>query len=435
MTRNFDAIVIGGGSGGVAFSRKAGVMGASVCLIEKNLLGGTCINRGCVPKKLMWQATWTHERARAACEQGLAPVPPRPDFAKLQERISDKLSSIRQSYAVSLDQAGVTVLEGEAALTGPREVMLNGEKLTAEKIVLATGATPQLADIEGIDRAETSDDIFGWQSLPKSLALLGAGYIGSEFASIFRGLGVEVHLIDADDGILSGFDSDMTEIARDILGTRGVELHLGDAPNVIRAQDGGFLIKLQSGKELNVERVVAATGRAPRTDLPGGMTDTLEIARTGAFAVDDGLQTSQEGIYALGDCADRLPLTPVATRDGDRLAQRLFGKGMPALIDLSLVAQAAFTMPPIAQVGKPDDAVNATGADLSDGVLTPERHWTTVSARKVARGGPDGLLGVAALGFGAPDIVTALGAALEGSDAAASTGIHPTTAEEYIGRA
>lgn len=433
MTEDFDAIVIGGGSGGVAFARTAGRLGARVCLIEKDRIGGTCVNRGCVPKKLMWQATWTHERTRAACAQGIAPTPPLPDFTRLQALIAAKLDTIRDSYRTGLEEAGVTIRHGTAALTAPGIVEIDGDRLGAAQIVLATGAKPQRPAFKGADLAQTSDDIFGWTDLPERLTLLGGGYIGCEFAAIFRGLGVEVDLIEPGERLLSGFDADIAAEALCILRQRGVRVHLGAAPCAITRADTALCVHLDTGAKVRADRVVAATGRAPRTRLPGGVTDGLETTENGALAVDGDLRTSQPGLYAVGDCADRLPLTPVATRDGEILAQRLFGGGNPPLIDLSLVARACFTMPPIAQIGTPDGAGCETGPDLSDGALTPKGHWTTRSARKIARD-DRGLAGVAAMGFGAPDIVTALGAALPGSDTRAVTGIHPGTAEEFVGR-
>lgn len=433
MTRTFDTIVIGGGSGGVAFATTAAQLGASVCLIEKDAIGGTCVNRGCVPKKLMWEATWTHERLRAACEQGLAPAPPRPDFPTLQERITEKQEDIRHSYSDSLRQAGVTTLFGTAVVTDAHTVTVGDDTYSADTLVLAIGATPKIPDFKGVEFAQTSDDVFGWTTLPRSLALLGAGYIGSEFASIFAGLGVDVHLVDPNERVLSGFDGDIAHLTAEVMRTRGVTLHLGTTPSALEKAADEMCVSLGNGTAITVDEVIVATGRAPRTELPGGFTKTLKTAGSGAFAVDDGLQTSHPGVFAVGDCADRLPLTPVATRDGETLAHRLYGPECPPLIDLSFVARAAFTMPPIAQIGQFDNVETEVDFDLIEAALTPPEHWTARTGRKVKEGS-EGLLGVAALGTSAPDIVTALGAALVGSNTRAVTGIHPGAAEEFVGR-
>lgn len=430
---DFDAIVIGGGSGGLAFARQAAGCGARVLMVEKNMIGGTCVNRGCVPKKLLWEAAWQHVQASAAAARGLRPPPPRPDFAALHGAVRDASAAIRASYESDFEAQGLTFYHAEAALTGPGEVTISGERHTARHIVLAIGAPPERPDFDGADLTATSDDVFGWDSLPSSLVLVGGGYIGCEFASIFAAFGVRVTIVETGDRLLEGFDAGLAGAALEILKTRGVDIRLGRAPGRITRDGSGLRLTLDDGAVVTADRIVSATGVAPASTLPGGFADDLKRAGTGAYAVDDGLQTSMPGLFALGDCADRLPLTPVATRDGDILARRLFSDQMPDLIDLSLVASAAFVMPPIAQMGDLSGAAPLRdGAELISGALTPEDHWSARTACTTA--GMNGRLsGVAALGPTAPDLVTALGAAVAG-DPEAATGIHPTFGEEFVGR-
>lgn len=432
MSERFDAIVIGGGSGGLAFARQAAGCGARILMVEKDLLGGTCINRGCVPKKLMWEAAWQHVRARAAADRGVHGAPPPVDFGALHAAVRNKSAAIRDSYENDLKEPHLTLKRAEAALTGPDEVIVNGERLNADHIVIATGARPKRPDFDGAELIGTSDDVFGWKRLPASLALIGGGYIGCEFASIFAAFGVRVTLVETGDRLLGGFDADLAQVSLDILRARGVDVRLGAEPERIVEGAGGLGVHLKGGQTVEVELAVAAIGLEPATSLPGGFSATLELAETGAFAVDDGLQTSSPGVHALGDCADRLPLTPVATRDGDTLARRLFSDDTPDLIDLSLVASAAYVMPPIAQVGDLADAPPRHGADLVSDALTPRDHWTARTACKtVADQGR--MRGVAVLGPTAPDLVSALAASVADSPEAA-TGIHPTFGEEFVGR-
>lgn len=430
---DYDAIVIGGGSGGLAFARQAARCGARVLLVERDALGGTCVNRGCVPKKLMWEAAWHHARAAATAAHGWRASPGAVDFGALMEAVSAKTRGIRDRYADTFDGTAQPGLRrGTAAVTAPGEVVVDGETLTARHVVLATGARPQRPPFDGAQEAEVSDDIFAWRDLPRSMILVGGGYVGSEFAAIFAALGVRVTLVDTGKQMLSGFDADISEAVREVFLARGIDLRLEATPARLERLSGGMRLTLEDGTRLEADRVVAATGRRPNTDLPGGLCDRLDIAESRAFAVDDGLRTSAPGVFALGDCADRLPLTPVATRDGDWLGRRLFSGVSAGPIDLSLVARAAFVMPPVAQVGDCGEADRKAGIDLVSGALVRDGHWTARTLRKnMIRDGA--LSAVVAMGPSAPDIVTALGAAIAG-DIRQATGIHPSLAEEFVGR-
>lgn len=432
MSQRFDTIVIGGGSAGLAFARTAAQHGAKVALVEQEALGGTCVNRGCVPKKLMWEAGWHHLSSQARAAQGLVALPATPDFAQLQKRIAEKTHDIRDSYGDAFQQENLTLIRGKAKISDPTSISVGDDPLRCDTLVQATGARPQIPDVDGAALAMTSNDVFQWETLPASLTLLGGGYIGCEFAAIFAAFGVEITLIDPDERLLGGFDADLAAAARSALEAQGVGVLLGSAPDQLVQRDGSICTVLKDRTEVTAERVVAATGRTPNTDIPGGFTQMLDLADSGAFAVDDGLQTSAPGVYAIGDCADRLPLTPVATRDGEALAHRLFGDDGTDMIDLSYVATAAFVMPPVAQVGNLQDAEAKEGTDLAGGVLTPNEHFIMRTCRKRHfRNGE--LRGAAAMGADAPEIITALAAIIAGGPSRA-TGIHPTFAEELVGR-
>ncbi len=429
----FDAIVIGGGSAGLAFARKARDLGAKCLMIERDHLGGTCVNRGCVPKKLLWDVAWACVKQQASDERS---VPP--DFAALQRDIARKIETIRDSFRDDIDGAGLELRKGAATLDEHGRIVRIGEDaFSAPHIVIATGARPAALEIPGRDFAQTSDDVLGWTEIPDRIVFLGGGYIGCELASIFAALGAEVSIVDPGDRILAQFDADLAERARQILQTRGVEIRLGVAPQSITDTGPGLEVRLEDGTTLSGDRIVAAVGRTPNIDTFGPLASALRTAQSGALQIDDRFETSARGVYAIGDVADRLPLTPVATRDGEALARMLFDGSPAEPIDLFLVATAAFVMPPIAQVGETETRELATGADLSDGALVPEGHWSAATAHKVQRNA-EGLLGAALMSETAADMITpfaGLVAAASGKDPVdAPTGVHPTFGEETLGR-
>ncbi|MEL6644900.1 MAG: FAD-dependent oxidoreductase [Pseudomonadota bacterium] len=434
MPPSYDSIVIGGGSGGLAFAKAAAGLGARVLLVERAALGGTCVNRGCVPKKLLWDAGWHREWALAAEAQGVICGGAWVDYGRLRARIGAKIDGIRASFTADLAARGITVVAGEARLEVDRAVVVDGRRYTADRVVLATGARPAAVAIEGGGLAETSDDLFTWTALPRRVAILGGGYIGCEFAAILRAFGTSVVLIEPADRVLDGFDAGLVEAAAEVLLTRGVDLRLGTAPHRIAPMAGGFQVACDDGEVVQADRVIAAVGRDPNVDVPGGLCETLDRVETGAFSVSDLFETSAARVHAIGDCADRLPLTPVATRDGEVLAQQLYGSGaMP--VDLGLVATAAFVMPPVAQVGEMGGEAQ-NGQDLAETVMTGAGHWMTRTVHRV-NGQGDTVAGAALMGAGAGDMIAGLGALValgRGQGRDAVTAVHPTFSEEFLGR-
>ncbi|ROU02888.1 dihydrolipoyl dehydrogenase family protein [Histidinibacterium lentulum] len=426
MEQSFDAIVVGGGSAGLSFARTAADLGASVALIEPGPIGGTCVNRGCVPKKLLWDAAWRHVR------RGLLPgaSPPPPDFGPLQAAIGTKLRAIHASYEEDLARRGVLRLSAAATVHRDGSVEVSGERLRSDRVILACGARPTALDIPGAELALTSDDLLCWTTLPSSAVFLGAGYIGCELAGILAALGVEVSLVDPSDRILDGFDPDLAGAALDILRERGLTVHLGATPARITDENGARRVHFDDGGSIAAECIVNATGRSPNVDRLGPISSKLETAKSGAVVVDETFRTALPGVHAIGDAADRLPLTPVATRDGETLAQQLFAADPPAPIDLAFVATAAFVMPPVAQVGDPDRGRAAGGQDLAQTALAPEQHWSTRTLKKIAPGGTD-ICGVALMSDAAAEMIAPFAALVAGGRVAA-TGVHPTFGEDLI---
>ncbi len=434
MSQQPDLVVIGGGSGGIAAAKRAARHGAKVVLVEAAELGGSCVNRGCVPKKLLWQTAkhWQNRQGLARSTGTEAGVL---DFAPLMTSIHDHISGLQESFEDQLDDEGVQLLRGRASVRDDGSVRIGDETLNPRKVLVATGAKPNMPDIEGKQHVSTSDDVFRWTSLPKSLLIVGGGYIGAEFASIFNALGVQMTLVQMGERILPRFDETAVQIVTDALRHQGVTFVFDAKPTAVSQTYDGYAVALDTGEKYFAERVVYAIGRSANLSCVDG--DDLAIADSGALEIDKDFQTSRDGLYAIGDAADRLPLTPVATRDGETFADRAFGDGAEP-IDLSLVATAAFTLPSsVAQIGELDGsgADGTTGA-LQSAIFSPDTEMT-----QYHRIDFDGarLAGAVLVGESASDTIAPLAALIAKSSSAkdavaAATAIHPSFAEEFIGR-
>lgn len=437
MTRqDYDSIVIGAGSAGLAFATTAAGRGARIALIQRAELGGTCVNRGCVPKKIMWAAGQVLTRfggAAARCIAGDA----RLDFAELVRTRDAKIEQIRESYEEKVADAGATLVRDEAEVSSASCVRVGGQDLTTGQVILATGAHPALLRIEGSAHLSDSGDVLSWRELPARIVIVGGGYIGCEFAAIFNAFGVDVTLVHGGPRILDNFDEALARHVQAGLEQSGVTVMTDDAVTAVMQNAGCLTYQLKSGNTGTADRVVAAIGRAPNTSCLGALADRLEVASSGALEVDAGLQTSVPGVYAIGDAADRLPLTPVATADGTALAHMLHGQG-GTLVDLNLVATTTFVYPPAAFVGAVGQGEVREGCatPLSDSVLAPSE----AQASDLYRIGVDpqtrALTGVQLVADGAEDMI-ALAAALVAARAPAetlaqATPIHPSFAEEFF---
>ncbi len=364
-----DIIVIGGGSAGIACARTAAGLGADVLLAEPGELGGTCVNRGCVPKKLLWATADTVRRTRAMLGSGALTGSVAVDLARHRELRDDHIAGLRRSYAETLAQAGVTVCRDRALVVGPGRVRIGETEHAAPHVVLATGGRPATIPIPGAALVDTSDDVLRWTDLPATLLVVGGGYIGCEFAAMFAALGVRVTLVTDTDRVLVEFSDASARVAQRNLEGQGIDIRTATKPERFeRHGDGdgsGLSVRLDDGTEARFARVLLATGRDADLDAMGD----LAVARTdgGTVATDDDYATSVPGLFAIGDVSDRLPLTPVATADGVALAHRLTGHGdAPAArrVDLGCVATAAFVMPTIAEVGDLSGAQGETFAPL-----------------------------------------------------------------------
>lgn len=431
---HFDSIVIGGGSGGLAFARQAAALGARILLIEKEDLGGTCVNRGCVPKKILWSAGDLNRSMAAAHSVRVADAP-HLSFETLARRRDDHIAGLRDGFEDSLADDGVTLLRGTAQVDGTT-VSVAGSEYTAAQVIIATGARPATLDIDGAEHLVDSRDVLSWTTLPASIAIVGGGYIGCEFAAIFRALGVDVTLIHDGDRVLDTFPATLADHVQTGLRQSGIAITLNAGLSAANAQGDQLGYTLTNGTKGVAEAVCAAVGRTPNTDNLGPLSDRLALADNGAIKVDARLATNVPGVHALGDAADRMPLTPVATADGTQLAHILHGQG-GALLDLDDVATTTFVYPPAAFVGDTGNTPRAgTFRPLSNNILTdasgPEPQLYRVGFDRSGT-----LTGAEIVADHAEDLIALLAslrkAGAQAHDLDRVIPVHPSFAEEFTG--
>jgi len=438
---DFDLFVIGGGSAGVRAGRIAAGHGARVGVAEARFWGGTCVNVGCVPKKLLVQAAEYGALAEDSRGFGWNGTRPQHDWAALIAAKDREVGRLSGLYRQMLEAAGARVFEARARFLDPHTLAVGEARVTAERIVIATGGHPVALDIPGRALGIISDDAFALPAMPRRVAIIGSGYIAVEFAGIFAGLGAETHLVYRQALPLRGFDADLREGLAEALAADGIALHPRTRPTRIEEAGGGRVLHLDDGGAVAADLVFFATGRTP--NVAGLALEKAGVATrpNGAIVVDSAWQTSQPHIYAIGDVTDRLLLTPVATAEGHALADALFGPG-PRPYNFAAVPTAVFSSPPIATMGLTEEEAAARGpAEIYLTRFTPLRHMLTGRKRrtvmKLVVEPPRGrVLGAHMLGEDAPEIMQGLAVAMNAgatkADLDRTIGIHPTAAEEFV---
>lgn len=439
-----DFFVIGGGSGGVRAARIAATHGARVALAEFYRMGGTCVLRGCVPKKLYAYASRFADDFADA--EGYGWTVPQPDFSwsKLvaaKEREITRLSAI---YRATLEKAGVTTYECRATIVGPHEVSLEtGARLSAKHILVATGSSPEFRpSIPGIDLAISSDEIFDLPAFPQRLLAVGSGYIALEFASIFTRLGSAVTVAFRGSEILRGFDQDMRDGLHAALRHAGIDLRPMTLPTAIERTAEGLSVTLSDGSALIVDQVLVATGRAPATHDLGLEGLGVKLDSLGEVVVDRFSTSTVPSIHAVGDVTNRINLTPVAVREGHALADTLFG-GKPTAVDHANVASAVFTTPEIGTVGLTEiqardafDIVDIYKATFRPMKAVLSGRADTTIMKIVVDGSSDRVIGIHVLGHEAGEMIQLISIAVHmgatKADFDATMAVHPTMAEELV---
>ena len=357
MSFDYDLFVIGGGSGGVRAGRVAAETGAKVALAEEYRMGGTCVIRGCVPKKLMVFASGYAGKIDEAAEYGWDVSRGPFDWSTFWPRLRAELDRLEGIYRTNLARPGADIYDQRAVLEDAHTVRLaDGQRFTAKHILIATGGTPfKPPETPGIELAGTSNDVFLMEDLPKSMLIVGGGYIACEFACIFNGLGVETTQYYRGAQILRGFDDEARGHIAELIQGRGVNLHVGTDVMEMQERDGGIWVKSSDGREIVVDKVIYATGRKPNTEGLGLEEAGVKLGRWGQIEVDAYSQSSVPSIFAVGDVTDRVNLTPVAIREGQAFVETVF-KANPTKPDHELIPSAVFTQPELGTVGLTEEA-------------------------------------------------------------------------------
>jgi glutathione reductase (NADPH) len=459
MPFDYDLIVIGAGSGGVRASRISAGHGARVAVIEESRPGGTCVIRGCVPKKLLMYGSAFSAEAEDAAGFGWQVSVDGHDWSALIEAKDRELDRLEAIYRSLLTNAGVELIEGCGTIAGPHDVMVGDRRLTAERILVATGGWPQIPDVPGLaEHGITSNEALDLAVRPDRVLVYGAGYIAVEFASIFNGFGIETHLVYRADLPLRGFDEDIRQEIATALSGRGIILHPGCTVTNVTAQSDGQktgsqkmvsqkmgsqkTVSLSDGTDIVVDQVMAATGRRPNTSGLGLAEAGVTLGPHGEVPVDATSQTEVNSIYAVGDVTDRVALTPVAIAEGHAFADSIYG-GRPRQVTHANIPSAVFTQPPIASVGLTEDEARSRYGEITVFVSRFNAMKNTISGRSektlmklVVETASDRVVGAHMLGPDAGEIMQGIGVAIIAgatkADFDATIGIHPTAAEEFV---
>ena len=432
----YDLITLGAGSGGVAASRRAATHGAKVAIVEGRRVGGTCVLRGCVPKKLLMYAAQMHDAFDEARGYGWSLDAPTFDMARWAAAKAAETARLEGVYRTLLRDSGVTLIEGWARLEDDRTVVVGGQRLRARHVLIATGSSPVTDSIPGIEHCATSDDLLDLHALPRRAAVIGGGFIAVEFASMLCRLGVEVTLFFRDRAPLRGFDEMLRSGASSALQDAGVALRPGVVPAQVQRMDSGLRLRFKDHC-LDFDWVLNATGRRPNTQ---GLD--LALDARGAVPVDDSLQTTLPGVYAIGDVTNRKNLTPVAIAEGRALADSLFGP-TPRRVDLSLVPSAVFMLPPIGTVGPTEAEALAAGHTLRvyEASFRPMKQafvggTERTQMKLLVDDAKDRVLAAHMIGADAPEIIQSLAVALTAGATKShfdrTMALHPTAAEEFV---
>lgn len=439
---DYDLITIGAGSGGVRASRLAGGYGARVAVCEEDRVGGTCVLRGCIPKKLLIYGAHYADYMEDAENYGWTFDGVKHDWSKLIENKNTELDRLNSIYLNILKNNNVVLKEGHGVLIDEHTVEVSGNRITTENILIAVGGWPSMPSIPGIEYAISSNEALELNALPKRMVIVGGGYIAVEFSGIFAGLGVEVTEIIRADNILRGFDIDMRTSLSKEMEKRGITIKSDTEVRSIEKHGDIFFLQLNDGKSMETECVMYATGRKANTKGLGLEIAGVELSDNGSIKVDKYNRTSQPNIYAVGDVTDRIQLTPVAIQEGHALADMLFNQNT-RMTDYTNVPSAVFSTPPIATVGlTEDEACKKYGeVDIYDSNFKPLVH--TISGRDersvmklIVDPKSDIVVGCHMMGADAPEIIQGIAIAMKcgatKSQFDSTTGIHPSSAEEFV---
>lgn len=443
---HFDLIAIGGGSGGLSVAERAAAYGARSAVVEEARLGGTCVNVGCVPKKVMWFAAEYAKALEDARDYGFGLTIEGFDWGALKVRRDTYIQGINDWYLTYLADSEITYLSGHAHFVDAQRIRIEDRIYRADHIVIATGGQPFVPDIPGAELGITSDGFFKLEALPQRVAVVGAGYIAVELAGILNALGASVAMYLRGEHLLRRFDATLRERLTEMMLDSGVDLYAHTKIYEIRQQDDGLLNLVcdQGHASTNFDTVIWATGRVPRTQGLDLERAGIQLNKTGHVPVDDWQNTAVAGIYAIGDVTGRIELTPVAIAAGRRLADRLFGHQPDRRLEYENVPSVVFSHPPIATVGLSEEEARArhgSAVKVYQSTFTPMMHAFTrrkhqATVKLVVIGAREKIIGVHIIGPGADEMLQGFAVAVRmgatKADLDNTVAIHPTNAEELV---
>jgi len=448
MNQHFDYISIGGGSGGIASANRAAKLGKKAAVIEAKYIGGTCVNVGCVPKKAMWYAGQISDALKYAPDFGFKAPLQSFDWATLVKNREAYIERIHAAYQRGFDANDVTVIDGFAKFVNKNTVEVNGELYTADHITIATGGRPSIPSIEGAEYGIDSDGFFALTQQPKSVAVVGAGYIAVELAGVFHALGTDAHLLVRKEKPLRAFDDMLSDTLVEQMAKHGPTLHTNSTPTKVeKLPDGQLTIHLENGNTVGpVETLVWAIGREPATDNLNIESTGIELDERGFIPTDKYQNTKVDNIYAVGDNTGRAQLTPVAVAAGRRLCERLFNNKPDEHLDYSTIATVVFSHPVIGTVGLSEkEAIEEYGIDnikvyksqftaLYQAITDDYRDPTRM--KLICVGEEEKIVGIHSIGFGSDELLQGFAVAMKmgatKADFDNTIAIHPTSAEEFV---
>jgi len=447
IMKEFDMIAIGGGSGGIATMNRAGEHGAKVAVIEEKKLGGTCVNVGCVPKKIMWYGAQIAEAIQYyGPDYGFTSEKQSFNFATLRKNREAYIDRARSSYDGSFKRNGVELIEGRGRFVDANTVEVNGELIRAKHIVIATGAHAAIPSIPGSELGETSDDVFAWEELPESVAIVGAGYIAVELAGVLHTLGVKTDLFVRRDRPLRNFDSYIVDGLLEEMDKTGLALHTHKVPKKLEKLDDNQLqLHFEDGSSHIAQHVIWAIGRKPNVQDLNLEAAGVTLNERGFIAVDEYQNTVVSGIYALGDVTGEKELTPVAIKAGRTLAERLFNGKTDAKMDYSTIPTVVFSHPAIGTVGLTEEEAKKTyGADnihlytssFASMYSAVTQHRQQAKFKLITAGENEKVVGLHGIGYGVDEMIQGFAVAIKmgatKADFDATVAIHPTGSEEFV---
>ena len=445
--REYDIIAIGGGSGGSATMNRAAMHGAKAAVIEGNIIGGTCVNVGCVPKKVMWYGAQVSETLKNyAADYGYTIGETSFDFKTLRKNREAYIERSRQAFSNNFNRNGIDYIEGYARFVDKNTVEVNGEQIRAKHIVIATGSYAFVPNVPGSELGGTSDDVFAWEELPESVSIIGAGYIAVELAGVLHGLGVKTDLFVRKGGPLREFDQGIVEVLVEEMKKNGQPLHTHKVPQKLEKLDNGDIqIHFEDGTTHTSQKVIWAVGRKANVHQLNLEAAGVELTERGFIQVDEYQNTTTPGIYALGDVSGEKELTPVAIKAGRTLAERLFNGKTDAKMDYELIPTVVFSHPAIGSIGLTQEQAEAkygvenikvyqsTFAGMYS-AITVHRQMTKL--KLITLGEEEKVIGLHGIGGGIDEMIQGFAVAVKmgatKADFDATVAIHPTASEEFV---